>query len=914
MSKLLDAFSEYDGGTEKSPQILSGILGLPIGGNLTVQVPNRPGYVFVRIRDTQNEFVSAYNDEVSPVYNLPVLIQRQGNRWRVVDRDLERYENWGTNLPFLPKHGDQHSFNRAGGGGDVVWVYADQFMPLLTTPSGTSGGPNVLLDSYLLQRDSDFIHVGFTGSPNMVQYKPTNNQAIMGLVYLNRQSGNMGLLINSGSPFNANMTGTAEIAPYIPYPAAYQEPLYAFRLVSGTQTIQWENLYNARQFYSGKVTGTGGGGSSTFLGLSDTPNSYAGFSGQFVAVNGTETGLEFIASAPGAFTVDGLPYRTDAGDLPYSILEDDDEFAIAESTDSFLDKKINSQDLFGYLGSPNEYNEWFFPSDENGWTLGANWSWSGGVLMHTPGAEDSVYINIPLKAAGWWYRLYVEIDPYTDGYLYAFIDGETVLFNGSSQFRNGGNYGEARFLNTGVNNTIEIFGSSNFDGSIYTIYIERINIVPEVPEPTSSWTYGRSPFWGWRRVAEEAPIDGEYYVRRNSTWEILPTGTAIHEPVTLLEPANGLGLSIQQLSMDLASSTSTGTLSAADWTTFNSKLDDAPSDGVLYGRKDAAWSPVTGTGGGAIASGTYVPGILTPNRIVVTSPVGFVETDPQLYWDEDSNVMIVGAATVPVTGRDSVHVVGSGTGPTIAGWSGESGTSATAGMAFFGGFRGRGPLSSPSGIFKNMGLVRFIGRGHDGSAWSNTQAQMLLVADEDWNSSKHGAGLGFYATPTGTTTQREVAHLYGDGNLDLTQSGTYNVNGVPHHHGSIILYPSHALTNGVPASSTYFVCPFVDGAPIATERAMVVTRAGVVKNLLVRMNGTQPASGNMQISIFKNSSTALITVTVPAGATVATFSDTTSKVAVAAGDFLSFRIINNATTTSGTLGFMAFEVVVDTDL
>jgi hypothetical protein len=37
-----------------------------------------------------------------------------------------------------------------------------------------------------------------------------------------------------------------------------------------------------------------GGGSSTFLDLSDTPSSYAGFSGQVAAVNEAEDGLEFL--------------------------------------------------------------------------------------------------------------------------------------------------------------------------------------------------------------------------------------------------------------------------------------------------------------------------------------------------------------------------------------------------------------------------------------------------------------------------------------------------------------------------------------------------------------------------------------------------------------------------------------------
>ncbi|KKK45989.1 hypothetical protein LCGC14_3164570, partial [marine sediment metagenome] len=42
------------------------------------------------------------------------------------------------------------------------------------------------------------------------------------------------------------------------------------------------------------VTGSGGGGSSTFLGLTDTPASYTGQSGTVVAVNSTEDALAFV--------------------------------------------------------------------------------------------------------------------------------------------------------------------------------------------------------------------------------------------------------------------------------------------------------------------------------------------------------------------------------------------------------------------------------------------------------------------------------------------------------------------------------------------------------------------------------------------------------------------------------------------
>lgn len=253
----------YTDNLEKKTQTLSGLLGLAIGGSRVVDIASRPGFVYVRLRDNLSEVIQATNDKVSPVYDFPVLVERRGTRWVVTGKDDLRYSNWGTPAPFLPAHGDQHSFNRdTNSGGDAVFVYPDQFMPLLVYPSGSAGAGNLMIAPYMLQRDTDFIYVGNTGTGNLLVYKPTNNQAIMGLVYLDTTTGNPGVLIASGSSFSATITGSAGISSYIPYPASSDhEPLYAFRLTSGTTSLNWSSLYNARQFIGGQ-----GGGSSVVTG------------------------------------------------------------------------------------------------------------------------------------------------------------------------------------------------------------------------------------------------------------------------------------------------------------------------------------------------------------------------------------------------------------------------------------------------------------------------------------------------------------------------------------------------------------------------------------------------------------------------------------------------------------------------
>lgn len=277
----------YDNSIQKSKQIYSGILGLAIDGAKKVNIETRAGYVYVRLRDNLSEVIQAYNDKVSPVYDFPVLLERKGNKWYITGRDDARYETFGTTSPFLPQHGDSHSFNRdSGGGGDTVWVYPDQFIPLLVYPSGSFGASNLMIAPYVLQRDSDFIYVGNTGTGNLLVYKPTDSQAIVGLVYINRNTGNPGVLIASGTPMAGTITGTSSILPYLPYPSSNQEPLYAFRLVSGTSSINWNNLYNVRQFYGGGSVSTGSSG--------------GGISGVVVqdegVVQGTGTVFNFVGS------------------------------------------------------------------------------------------------------------------------------------------------------------------------------------------------------------------------------------------------------------------------------------------------------------------------------------------------------------------------------------------------------------------------------------------------------------------------------------------------------------------------------------------------------------------------------------------------------------------------------------------
>lgn len=238
---------------------ISGELGIPLNGTKTVDVGGRPGYVYVRVRNTQSEVVQAHNEKVSPTYGLPVELAFDGKKWEILGRDVDRYNNWGSTSSFLPAHGNSHTMMAdTGGGGDPVWVDSRQFLPMLGFPSGSSAGPNIVLYPYLLRKsDNNWAYIGNTGTPNFVG--PSGSFSQLYLMIQDTLSG--GFYFLTGTPFPITVTGTAALIPYMPrLDNQVNLPITFIRAPSGTSSIGWDNLIDARQFYTYSLTGTSGGG------------------------------------------------------------------------------------------------------------------------------------------------------------------------------------------------------------------------------------------------------------------------------------------------------------------------------------------------------------------------------------------------------------------------------------------------------------------------------------------------------------------------------------------------------------------------------------------------------------------------------------------------------------------------------
>lgn len=266
--KFKKAIRSYDQTVAKADLQITGVLGLTIGGSQVVEVPGRNAFVYVRLHDNMSEVIQVFNDKVSPSYDLPVIIVRRGNRYEILGRDTQRYNDWGDYSAYLPRHGHTHEMDIEGGGfGDPVFTYSRQFMPYVLFPSGTMGAPDLVMSPHVLQNpDKSWRYIGLTGTPNLTPTynPPTGTQAVMVTIYLDAYTGNPGILVGSGSYFSETITGTPDVLPYVPIVTnPMYIPLGAVRLVTGSLALSWDNIYDLRQFIHFTPTGSGGGGLSS---------------------------------------------------------------------------------------------------------------------------------------------------------------------------------------------------------------------------------------------------------------------------------------------------------------------------------------------------------------------------------------------------------------------------------------------------------------------------------------------------------------------------------------------------------------------------------------------------------------------------------------------------------------------------
>lgn len=96
-----------------------------------VDVPNKEGMVYVRLQSGQ--VVEAFNKVAPSIHNWAVTVGRDKSQPHVFRVLEERMVHPGGKTPaYIKFHHEQHEFP----GPDTVFVYRDQFMPLLVYPLG----------------------------------------------------------------------------------------------------------------------------------------------------------------------------------------------------------------------------------------------------------------------------------------------------------------------------------------------------------------------------------------------------------------------------------------------------------------------------------------------------------------------------------------------------------------------------------------------------------------------------------------------------------------------------------------------------------------------------------------------------------------------------------------------------------
>lgn len=89
--------------------------------------------------------------------------------------------------------------------------------------------------------------------------------------------------------------------------------------------------------------------------------------------------------------------------------------------------------------------------------------------------------------------------------------------------------------------------------------------------------------------------DGLHFLNAAGSDVNLSLGGSAVSSVTGTAPIVSSGGTTPAISIPQATSSASGYLSSSDWTLFNGKPSDAPSDGIAYARKNGAWTPSAST-------------------------------------------------------------------------------------------------------------------------------------------------------------------------------------------------------------------------------------------------------------------------------------------------------------------------------
>jgi len=243
--RLRKAMTSVLSGKQDKDILVPALLGVYKSGNQTIQVADRPDFVWVRLRGNSSEVVQAFNEKVGLHFDLPILVLRDENfndRWVVHGRDIAQYSNW-EGAAYGHAHATSHSFAGADYcASDIVWTNKRQYMPLLPRPEA-SGTMGIWIESDFYYFDGRYHWWPGSGTASLSGFLPTGGMSARYVTVYIDVNGNPASL--AGPEFDKVYPG--DPADYISIPDPDDGVVVAAVLMmTGTSAIGWGEIFDLR--------------------------------------------------------------------------------------------------------------------------------------------------------------------------------------------------------------------------------------------------------------------------------------------------------------------------------------------------------------------------------------------------------------------------------------------------------------------------------------------------------------------------------------------------------------------------------------------------------------------------------------------------------------------------------------------
>lgn len=193
---------------------------------------------------------------------------------------------------------------------------------------------------------------------------------------------------------------------------------------------------------------------------------------------------------------------------------------------------------------------------------------------------------------------------------------------------------------------------------------------------------------------------------------------------------------------------------------------------------------------------------------------------------------------------------------------------------------------------------------------TGTTAITTTIGNNAVTNAKFRQSSGLSVVGRSATTTGNVADITGSTALSVfrVNSGATGLE-FAQIFNPIVFYLAQGVSTG--STTSYYL---LNGNTTGVTSANKASRqmqfmAGLWKNFYIRTSSTQPSTGSLVMALHINNTTSSISITIAANSAAGFFSDTTNTATTAAGNYVCWEMVNNATTASasvlaGNIGFM----------